>query len=323
MDETLHLPPEIVILLSPGLMPIAGDASGRKYWRVKLKGAATAVLCHYSERLRGDMGRDLEVLGWLQSRELPVPRILADLSQSGWVLLEDLGRIDGEEALKNVDPSSRIATVKTFLQPLEHLTTIPVHHMPPWNPPLDQAFLRWELCGFELWSLPMALRETRLSVVRRWLDTLARTVADHPSTICLRDFHLNNILLGPEGRVGIIDVQDIRQGPDTYDLSSLLGDRAMPDLLTMDQRHAVAQTWAAISGLAPGWERRLEETTLQRALKVLGTFAFLTAKGQFQYRQWIPGTAARAVTLARRLGAPSEVLAVLLDLGSSGGRDVW
>ncbi len=97
----------------------------------------------------------------------------------------------------------------------------------------------------------------------------------------------------------------------------------MPDLLTIDQRHTIAQTWATLVGLAPGWERRLEETTLQRALKVLGTFAFLTAKGFSQYRQWIPGTAAGAAACAHRLGAPSEVMAILLDLGSFGGRDVW
>ena len=174
-----------------------------------------------------------------------------------------------------------------------------------------------------MWSLPGKTREELGPGFQPWLDELAATVATHPRSICLRDFHLNNILVNAEGRVGIIDVQDLRQGPDTYDLASLLSDRSMPELLNTDERLAIAQLWAESVGAAPGWERRLKETTLQRAVKVLGTFAFLGAKGLPQYLRWVPQTASTAAETAQQLGAPAGVMAILLELAATGGVDVW
>lgn len=283
----------------------------------------TAVLCRYPDGWRSLVKRDLEILVWLQDRGLPVPQILAGDPRSVWVLLEDLGRIDGELALRETPPASRVERATGLAEPLTRLSALSAGQLPSWNPCFDHAFLRWELAGFEMWSIPETTRQETLHVLDPWLDGLAATVAEHPQTICLRDYHLNNILVHDDGRVGIIDVQDLRQGPDTYDLACLLGDRAMPDLLNSDQRQVIAKRWADSVGAAPGWERRLEATTLQRSLKVLGTFAFLSAKGLPLYRRWVPTTASTAAVMARNFGAPPELLTILLDLAATGGFDVW
>ena len=300
--------------------PLAGDASGRRYWRVEIEEGETAILCRYPDPWLPRVKQDLEVLLWLRNQGLSVPRILSGGAQSVWVLLEDLGPIDGETALMNVTPEARLSLACRFLEPLYRLSTLPVDQLPRWNPPLGLSFLRWELSGFEMWALPLSMRDPSLQA---WLDGLASSVAAHPRSCCLRDFHLNNILVTETGGVGIIDVQDLRPGPDTYDLASLLSDRAMPELLDSDQRLAVAQAWAETTGAVPGWEGRLKETTLQRALKVLGTFAFLQAKGMNQYLRWVPRTASIAAEIAGRLGAPANATAILLDLASTGGFDVW
>ncbi len=323
MEQIPHLPDSLGPHRISGWRPIAGDASGRRYWRVEMKQGGTAILCRYPERWRSVVKRDLEVLIWLRDRNLPVPQILIGDARSLWVLLEDLGPIDGEQALMKTAPEARAELAGTFLEPLCRLSALPVRDLPHWNPSLDQAFLRWELSGFEMWSLPEKTRWNAGEVLQPWLDEIATSVAGHPQSICLRDFHLNNILVDAEGRVGIIDVQDLRQGPDTYDLASLLCDRAMPELLNSDQRLAVARLWAESVGAAPGWERRLQETTLQRVLKVLGTFAFLGAKGMSQYLRWVPQTASTAAGIAGQFGAPAGVMAILLELNATGGVDVW
>ena len=323
MEPIPHLPDRLGPHQISKWQPIAGDASGRRYWRVELHEGGTAILCRYPERWHSIVKRDLEVLLWLRDRGLPVPRIMAGDANSLWVLLEDLGAIDGESSLRKTAPEARAGLAGRFLEPLCRLSALPVTKLPHWNPSLDQAFLRWELNGFEMWSLPEKTRQKVGKVFQPWLDELAAVVARHPRVICLRDFHLNNILVDAEGRVGIIDVQDLRQGPDTYDLASLLSDRAMPEMLNADQRLAVAQLWADSVEAAPGWQRRLEETTLQRALKVLGTFAFLSAKGLPQYLRWVPRTASTAAGIAEPLGAPAGVMAILLELAATGGVDVW
>lgn len=323
MDTILHLPGHVGPHRIADGEPIAGDASGRRYWRVVMARGGPAVLCRYPDRWRSVIKRDLEVLSWLHHRDLPVPRILAADPHSVWVLLEDLGRIDGETALRETPPASRVDRAGSLVKPLGQLSTLPAEQLPSWNPGLDRALLRWELSGFELWTLGGTRRREMSGVIQPWLDQLALEVAEHPQTICLRDFHLNNILVADDGRVGIIDVQDVRLGPDTYDLASLLGDRAMPELLTNDQRQAVAESWADCVGPKPGWERRLEATILQRSLKVLGTFAFLSAKGMVDYRRWVPTTALAAAKMAEKFGAPSELPTFLLDLATTGGFDVW
>ncbi len=323
MEQIANLPDQVGPCRISGWVPIAGDASGRRYWRVDMKQGGTAILCRYPDRWRGLVKRDLEVLLWLRDRGMPVPRIMAGDAQSLWVLLEDLGRIDGEQALIKAAPDSRAELAATFLEPLCRLSALPTLRLPHWNPSLDQAFLRWELSGFEMWSLSVTRRQEAGHVLQPWLDELAASVAGHPRSICLRDFHLNNILVNAHGRVGVIDVQDLRRGPDTYDLASLLSDRAMPELLNANERLVVAQRWAESVCAAPGWEHRLKETTLQRALKVLGTFAFLGAKGLPQYRRWVPQTASTAAEIAQQFGAPAAATAILLELEATGGVDVW
>ncbi len=323
MTDTLHIPASIGAFQISSWEPITGDASCRRYWRVVLAQGETAILCRYPDRWRSVVKRDLEVLQWLGERNLPVPQVLVGDPRALWILLEDLGPVDGEQALMETPSAARTERALALVDPLIRLSALPVQHLPGWNPSLDQAFLRWELAGFEMWSLSATARQRAGRSLQSWLDRLAALVAGHPQAICFRDFHLNNILLNADGRVGVIDVQDLRRGPDTYDLASLLGDRAMPGLLNTDQRQVIAERWAEGVGAAPGWQHRLEATTLQRALKVLGTFAFLSAKGLHRYQRWIPKTASAAAGLARNFDAPAEAMTFLLELTATGGFDVW
>ncbi len=67
---------------------------------------------------------------------------------------------------------------------------------------------------------------------RRWRrssTTSPRGWPSHPYRLTHRDFHFNNLFLH-EGRVRAVDYQDMRGGPDTYDLASLLGERGAAGL---------------------------------------------------------------------------------------------
>src|SRR5207237_5094268 len=52
---------------------------------------------------------------------------------------------------------------------------------------------------------------------------LVKRLADEPRVLCHRDYHSRNLMLH-NGRLYVIDFQDARMGPDTYDLVSLLRD---------------------------------------------------------------------------------------------------
>ncbi len=289
--------------------PLAGDASSRRYTRLFDGAGLSAIRAQYPPDSREVLTRDLEVLRWLHQRGLRVPALLSSDLAAGWVLLEDVGEKDAAEVLGLTPAERRGDLALSFIAPLRTLANLDPDQLPPWNLPLDRHRMRWELAGFEQWFVCYACASQPGPELDRWLGALASEVASHPARVCHRDYHLNNLFPGPGTEVAVIDVQDLMVGPDTYDAISLIGERALPELLSPQQRRQWLQEWARQTSAAPGWEERWPKALLQRGLKVLGTFARLTISGRPGYRQWMP-------SLARSLAAnpllPGELRQLLL-----------
>ena len=59
----------------------------------------------------------------------------------------------------------------------------------------------------------------------RALHELADRAAASPrKVLCHRDFHSRNLMLPPDHSLAMVDIQDARWGPDSYDLASILRD---------------------------------------------------------------------------------------------------
>jgi aminoglycoside/choline kinase family phosphotransferase len=94
------------------------------------------------------------------------------------------------------------------------------------------------------------------------------------------------------GRLYIIDFQDARMGPDTYDLVSLLRDSYvdLPEH-TVDELIAYFLALKGATGADRTFRRRFDTMALQRNLKALGTFGYqTTARRNPVYIQYIPRT---------------------------------
>jgi hypothetical protein len=293
--------------------PLAGDASTRRYWRLEDRRGQTAILVEYPPDLRAALARDLEVMSWLAGVGLRLPAVLDRDLSAGRALLEDLGPADAEATLRASPLAERLELAAALLAPLELLAAQPVASLPTWNRPLDAARLRWELAGFELWFVRYRQGVTPDPALDRFLDDLAEQLASHPRRICHRDFHLNNLYLMGSGEVAVIDAQDSLIGPDTYDAASLLEERAMPELLGDGEREDLRRAWAQRTRAADGWERRWPRVRVQRALKVLGTFARLEAAGRTAYTGWMGSIAGRLAADADALALPGAVVDRLLD----------
>jgi aminoglycoside/choline kinase family phosphotransferase len=89
----------------------------------------------------------------------------------------------------------------------------------------------------------------------------------------------------------IIDFQDARMGPDTYDLASLLRDSYV-DIADWELDDLIGH-FVALKGTADRQEfrRRFDLMALQRNLKALGTFGYQTmTRGNPVYIQYMPRT---------------------------------
>src|SRR5262249_33116160 len=126
--------------------------------------------------------------------------------------------------------------------------------------------------------------------------SIVEELALEPRVLCHRDYHSRNLMLR-NGSLYIIDFQDARMGPDTYDLVSLLRDSYV-DFTETQVDELIAFFLALRSGRAGTgvtdageFRRRFDLMALQRNLKALGTFGFqTTSRHNTVYIQYIPRT---------------------------------
>jgi aminoglycoside/choline kinase family phosphotransferase len=120
-------------------------------------------------------------------------------------------------------------------------------------------------------------------------------------------------------RLYIIDFQDARMGPDTYDLVSLVRDSYVD--FSEQQVEELLAFFLAKHGAAAAddadFRRRFDLMALQRNLKALGTFGFQTnARANPVYIQYIPRTLSYAranLTRYKRFARLRELLAEYLE----------
>ncbi len=220
---------------------------------------------------------------------LRVPRVFAD-DPDGCQLIEDFGPEDLAAHLA-ASPGSRSKGLEAAIDAAAAIAGLPD---PRINPPFDFTLFRRELdlareAVFDLYlQRPLAAPEREIH--DRWADVLCREILEHPRALCHRDFHGNN-LFPLEGRVAAIDFQDLRTGPDTYDVASLLWERTTLDWMTPELAEDMIGRSARLLRLdfAP-LKQRLKRVLLQRAWKVCGTFARTVAQGRGEaYRRYLPG----------------------------------
>jgi N-acetylmuramate 1-kinase len=265
---------------------LAGDVGRRRYFRLRLEDGHTVIGVVYP-REEADAQRR-----WTAARELlqsfvRVPAVFAD-DGHGHQLVEDFGAED-LAARFAVNPAER----GTWLaRAANAAAAIAGMRDPKINPAFDAALFRRELAQareavFEL-HLGAALTPAETQAHDRWADALVAEVLGHPVVLCHRDFHANNLF--PAGReVGIIDFQDLRLGPDSYDLASLLWERTTLDWMTEAAAGETVSVFAAARGIdARALQARLSRVLLQRAWKVCGTFARAIARGKGEvYRRYL------------------------------------
>ncbi len=307
---------------------LAGDASDRRFVRVVPPGAPTRVLVVHERPIDPDTLPLIRVGELFRRLSVPVPAIHGAHAALGIVVVEDLGDTMLEDAAANLPDVERSARYREAVEIIAAIQQggrrLAQSNAGPFGLAFDVEKLTQELSFFAEHFVAGFRRHALTAGARRTLDeefrALASDMAAEPRVLCHRDFHSRNLMLHRD-RLHVIDYQDARMGPDTYDLTSLLRD-AYVELEAAEVDRLLAH-YQAVTDLHDGaaLRRRFVRTTVQRALKALGTFGFqITVRGNARYREAIPRTlsyARRAIGRdpeRRRLG---ELLgAVLADSGS-------
>jgi hypothetical protein len=128
------------------------------------------------------------------------------------------------------------------------------------------------------------------NIIKSGFYEIAQYLARRPKVMCHRDYHSRNIMVKNE-QIYLVDFQDARKGPYTYDIISLLRD----SYVEIDEklRNELLDYYLQEAHLADakGIEKELLFMSLQRNIKALGTFAFqYCQKGKILYLDFIPIT---------------------------------
>ena len=238
--------------------PLPGDASTRRYVRLKLNGKSAMLMdqpqgaeaptapadatpeerralgYNAIARLAGaDCSRFVATSNFLRANGLSAPDIYASDVKQGLAIIEDLGDTLYADVLDSgADEHALYETAAEVLAKL-HAGNAP-SLLPPSTPlfAYDETALLAEIDLMTEWFMPVALGRAATHAETEehchlWRTALAEA-RRAPSVFVHRDYHAQNLmwLTNRTGvaRVGLIDFQDAVAGSKAYDLISLIED---------------------------------------------------------------------------------------------------
>lgn len=279
------------------LIPLTPDASDRRYFRVQDASGGGTILAVHTGPIDMSSLPFANVADLFGRIPVPVPAILGHSDEDGIVELEDLGDITlqahvGSDTARHLPLYREAVAYVALLHKRGAALQSPTYL--PYGLAFDVEKLTWEL-DFFVRHFVVGYRGTTITQADavalsiEW-QSLAADLAADPRVLCHRDYHSRNLMVTPAGLV-LIDFQDARMGPATYDLASLLRDSYVDiDEGMVDTLLAHYRTLAGIDD-AGGFRERFDVMAVQRNLKALGTFGYqATMRGNPAYVPYITRT---------------------------------
>ena len=301
------------------IIRLTPDASTREFFRVPWQ-SSSAIACVYPHKIDDSLPQ-IDVTGLFLECGLPVARIYDTNFDFGIVIHEDFG----DRILKNElnDPETNFGYLKTAIQLIAriHAGTAVAFERGSIASRLkfDEEKLLWELEFFRKHYFE-SLKKRNIdagvdSLIAKEFTELSRELESFASVLTHRDYHSANLMIS-EGELKIIDHQDARIGPVSYDLVSLLLDRI--DVPPSDAFVAKGKQILIDARMELGIEPfdrldyEFELVTIQRCLKAIGTFSNQAENfGKKHYLKFIDPMF-RVVALAcRRLGRFENIRAMV------------
>lgn len=254
---------------------LAADASFRRYDRVWRDGQSAVLMD--APPPREDVRPFLRIARHLDRLGYSAPRILAEDTRLGLLLLEDLGDATFTRLLQQ-----GVAELELYELATDLLIDLHQRPAPDGLPAYDLDRFLAEVMLLPDWYAPAIGRtlsdQARADYQSRWRAVLP-LVDLLPKVLVLRDFHVDNLMRieGRSGlaRCGLLDFQDALFGPSLYDLVSLLED-ARRDVGESVAAAMRARYLAYFPAIARGhFDQGWACLAAQRHAKVIGIFTRL------------------------------------------------
>ena len=267
---------------------LTGDASSRSYFRIQGDGGLSLILMKMPEPFQVTEFPYLQNYELFRSAGVPLAEIYLLQPERGIVFLQDLGDFTFYELFSCWNEQTRL---RYFLRSLNYL------HQIENLPPVDGAAFNvekflWELNYFRKYFLEglrgIEFTEEESEELQSCFQNLATEIASEVRVFTHRDYHSRNLMLSGE-EVYVIDFQDARLGPVTYDLASLCYDSYIQH--SPEFRRNLERMFFTYHPDARVERFEYPRVCLQRNLKALGTFGYqATILERDFYLQFVPLT---------------------------------
>ncbi len=298
----------------PRVEPIRPDGSQRLFLRLQAGGRSLVLMANPDNPPENRAWYHLARV--LAGLDLPVARVLAADQERGRFLMEDLGGVSLQEAARARDGDHE-ALERLYRPVLVLLARMQARagELVDTSLCFDGAELTPEFlrrreagyfleefvagaCGLEQGSWPAGLEEELDHVCQR-------AGRARPRGFVHRDFQSRNILVRPDGGLGLVDFQGGRLGPAQYDVASLLWDPYVD--LDWSLRRRLLDRYQELRDREGPWDRGQfragwPPVALCRLMQALGAYAFLTRRRGKEH--FAPYAAPALAGLRRLLSRP-------------------
>ncbi len=265
-------------------VPLAGDASARRYERVAGGGMSAILMDAPPDQPALRTGPFVRIASWLRRHGFSAPAIIDQRVDEGLVLMEDLGDdLFSRVLAAGVDGVDEAALYGAAVDVLVALQALD----PPADlPPYDDDKMLEEASRFTRWSATDLSEREKDAYLDIWRELLPCMRVGTAAFVYV-DYHADNLLWLPEreglARVGLLDFQDGRLGPCAYDLVSLLED-ARRDVSPGLAEAMIERYLAARPDLdADAFRTAYATLGAHRNSKILGMIANWARTGKPQY----------------------------------------
>ncbi len=299
---------------------LTGDASDRIFYRGLSSNNKSFIIMDYEKKLSYTSSefQVLRAYGLMRLYEIKIPKIFKVIPEAGLVIMQDIGdntfyKIIEEKKLSEYDlkkiylnAMNEIIKIKNI--PIRMITKIKGETFSKdkfnWE---ERFFLKYYIKKY----MKISLTKDQKKILKDFFKELNKTVYASVGFTIHRDFHSRN-LLHFNGKVFNVDFQDLRIGPEHYDIASLIWDSYVD--IDDELKDYIIRRYIDFSGKEYETDFNLIlYTALQRNLKAIATFCYLAfEKGKTKYEQYIPLTLKHFKLNFEQLKLNNEILDIIV-----------
>ena len=324
------------------LLPLAGDASSRRYHRAFLEGDSSPPSIVIMELGGSSLPLSSEELALFRDppKELPflslhrylaglgvrIPSLYGHWVDEGILMLEDLG---DQSLWDEVQSKSASEVLKWYEKAIDQLLLIQIKGTKAkddfciaFQQRFDFNLYMWEFGHFMEYGLEkrqnLTVSPGEKKILRESFQEISRHLDRQPLYLNHRDYHSWNLMVHRQ-EVVVIDFQDALLATRHYDLASLLNDRETDRIVRSELEDRLIEYYLGRSHDLGEKKTSKEEfykiyllCAIQRDLKVVGRFYYLDiVKGKPGYMRYIPATLERLKRNLKKVPSLENLASVL------------